>query len=253
MAMAKAVHPRCAVRARWRVLLPVLTLVLLPASAADAQPAAASGAPPAKPPPTVQKPVTDVVQGVGVQDNYRWLEATAAPSVQEWARAQQAVTRSILDALPHHADITARVASLARGASPAYGALVERGGRWFALKFDRTKNQPLLVLLQSPDHPERERVLLDLNVLDASGATAIDFFRPSNDGRLLAVSLSHKGSEAGDVHVYRVDSGKELTLDVVPRVNGGTAGGDVAWTADGRGFFYTHREAHIATVLTVLP
>src|SRR5262249_45076745 len=35
-----------------------------------------------------------------------------------------------------------------------------------------------------------------------------------------------------------VASGKELG-DVIPRVNGGTAGGSVAWNADGTGFFYT--------------
>jgi prolyl oligopeptidase len=216
------------------LLLGVGLLLLVRAVEAQSAPGT-----PARPPPAAQRPVTDVVQGVPISDSYRWLEATADPSVQEWARAQTVVTRSALDALPNHADISARVAMLVRGASPSYFDLEERGGRWFALKGDKTKNQPLLILLQSPEHPGKEPVVLDPNVLDPSGATAIDFFRPSNDGRLLAVSLSRKGSEAGDVHVYQVETGKELTLDIVPRVNGGTAGGDVAWATDGRGFFYT--------------
>ena len=239
MSISRARQPHPWVRGPRGVFGPLLALLLLLSAGGNAQPAAAAANPPAKVPATPQKPVTDVVQGVPISDSYRWLEAVADPSVQEWARAQTAVTRSTLDALPHHGDIAARVAALARGASPTYYALEERGGRWFALKSDKTKNQPLLVLLQSPDHPGHERVLLDPNVLDTSGATAIDFFRPSKDGRLLAVSLSRKGTEAGDVHVYQVESGKELTLDVVPRVNGGTAGGDVAWAADGPGFFYT--------------
>ena len=234
--MSKDVERRHSARALKRLSLLLAACALVVVTGVAAQPA--TGAP-ARPPPTPQKPVTDVVQGVPISDSYRWLEATADPSVQEWARAQTAVARSTLDALPHHADIAARVSALVRGASPAYYALQERGGRWFALKSDKTKNQPLLVLLQSPDHPGHERVLLDPNVLDPSGRTAIDFFRPSKDGRLLAVSLSRKGSEAGDVHVYQVETLKELTMDVVPRVNGGTAGGDVAWAADGRGFFYT--------------
>ena len=54
----------------------------------------------------------------------------------------------------------------------------------------------------------------------------------------MAVSLSKGGSESGDVHVYerrtRQGDGRR-----VPRVNGGTAGGSVAWNADGTGFYYT--------------
>src|SRR5581483_459618 len=65
-----------------------------------------------------------------------------------------------------------------------------------------------------------------------------DFYEPSVDGSKVAVSLSVGGNERGDVHVFDVDSGRALA-DVVPRVNGGTAGGSVAWNADGTGFYYT--------------
>jgi prolyl oligopeptidase len=68
--------------------------------------------------------------------------------------------------------------------------------------------------------------------------TAIDWYAPSPDGKLVAISLSQGGSESGDVHVYETASGKEVH-EVVPRVNGGTAGGDLAWAPDGQGFFYT--------------
>ena len=52
------------------------------------------------------------------------------------------------------------------------------------------------------------------------------------------VAVARAAAESGDVHVYDVDSGKEV-YEVVPRVNGGTAGGDLAWAPDGKGFFYT--------------
>ncbi len=61
---------------------------------------------------------------------------------------------------------------------------------------------------------------------------------PSLDGRLVAVSLSQKGSENGTLHVYEVASGRELP-DRIPHVNGGTAGGSVTWNADGSGLYYT--------------
>ena len=91
---------------------------------------------------------------------------------------------------------------------------------------------------RDPDAPDDAQVLLDPNALDESGTTAIDWFVPSPDGRLVAVSLSKGGSESGDVHVYDAQTGME-TEAVVPRAHGGTAGGDLAWAADGSGFFYT--------------
>src|SRR5947199_5781810 len=93
-------------------------------------------------------------------------------------------------------------------------------------------------MLKAPDDLASEQVILDLNMLNPKGTTAIDFYIPSLDGRLVAVSLSQGGSEEGTVHVYDVATVKELG-DVVPRVNGGTAGGSVAWNADGSGFYYT--------------
>ena len=62
--------------------------------------------------------------------------------------------------------------------------------------------------------------------LDPSGGTAIDFYVPSRNGKYVAVSLSKGGSESGDVHIYESATGKSLP-DVVPGVNGGTAG--AAW------------------------
>jgi len=96
----------------------------------------------------------------------------------------------------------------------------------------------MLVLLKSADDLESERVVLDPNQLDPTGGTEIDFFVPSLDAKYVAVSLSKGGSESGDVHVYEVASGKEIEAPI-PRVNGGTAGGSVAWNADGSGFYFT--------------
>ncbi len=75
--------------------------------------------------------------------------------------------------------------------------------------------------------------------VDPSGKTTIDFFVPSPDGKQVAVSLSKDGTESGDVYVYDVATGQQLPNEMVPRVNGGTAGGSLAWTGDGKGFFYT--------------
>ena len=88
------------------------------------------------------------------------------------------------------------------------------------------------------DNPASAQIIVDPNQINPKGTTAIDFYVPSLDGKLVAVSLSEGGTEEGNVHVFEVATGKELA-DVIPRVNGGTAGGSVAWNADGTGFYYT--------------
>jgi prolyl oligopeptidase len=108
----------------------------------------------------------------------------------------------------------------------------------FALKSQPPKEQPLLVRMRSASDPASEQVILDPNQIDAKGGTEVDFFEPSHDGKLVAVSLSQGGSESGDLHLYDASSGKPLA-DVIPHVNNGTAGGSVAWSGDNQGFYYT--------------
>jgi prolyl oligopeptidase len=201
--------------------------------------APALAAQPAGPPVAPKRAVADTYQHAQVSDDYRWLEDTASPETRAWAAAQNAWTRTVLDAVPSRRAIESRVRQIVRGTSPAHFKLQRRGNRWFALKNDWAKNQPMLVTLASLDQPRSERILLDPNTLEPSGKTAIDFYEASDNGRWVAVSLSQGGTESGDVHVYDGATGREQPRDIIPRVNGGTAGGSVAWTHDGSGFFYT--------------
>jgi prolyl oligopeptidase len=158
--------------------------------------------------------------------------------VRQWSDAQNRYARAYLDALPARASVYDELKRLYTHPSPRYFALATRAGLLFALKSQPPKEQPLLVVLASPDEVGSERVVLDPNDLDHAGGTAIDFYVPSTDGKYVAVSLSKGGSESGDLHVYDVAAGKPLG-DAIPRVNGGTAGGSVAWNADSAGFYYT--------------
>ena len=190
------------------------------------------------PPPTPKHPVTDDYHGVKVVDDYRWLENWDDPAVRAWSDAENAYARHYLDALPTRTALEAELQRLLANPSPRYRSLDARHGKLFALKTLPPKEQPFLAVLDSPDHPASARTIVDPAAVDPTGHTAIDFYVPSPDGRFVAVSLSQGGSESGDLHVYETATGKALA-DVVPRVNGGTAGGAVAWNADASGFYYT--------------
>jgi prolyl oligopeptidase len=190
-----------------------------------------------------KRPVSDSYHGVVVSDPYRWLENGDDPSVQKWSDEQNAFTRATIDALPDRARIRARVTELLSSPSADHFALEQKAGRLFSLEQRPPRQQAFLVVMKSPDGVADERVVVDPNLLDPSGKTCIDFFVASPDGKQVAVSLSAGGSEDGTVHVYDVDTGKE-TGDVIARVNGGTAGGSVAWSGDGKHLYYT-RYPHV--------
>jgi len=183
---------------------------------------------------TASIPVTDTYHGVEVVDNYRWLEDGSAPEVIDWDEAQTAYTRWYLDKLPFCDAVAQRLQQLYMESSPDYFRPHYQSGKLFAIKEQPPKEQPMLVTLSSPFDLSTEKVILDPNELDTTGLTSIDFYEVSPDAKLVAVSLSKGGTEDGDVYVYEVETGEKLS-DFVPRVNGPTAGGDVAWIATDAG------------------
>ncbi len=202
-----------------------------------------AGAKGAVPPPPVaaKKPVVDTYHGVKVDDPYQWMEKKIDDAeVRQWVDGQTAHMRAVLDKLPSRDAIRARITTLLTHKSPAHYAMVQKGGVFFSMKFQPPKQQSVLVVLPSLEDPSTARVLVDPVEVDPSGKTTIDFYVPSPDGKKVAVSMSKNGTESGDVTVYDVATGKPLTGEgVVPRVNGGTAGGSLTWNGDGSGFFYT--------------
>src|SRR5262245_66213215 len=93
-------------------------------------------------PPTRRVDVVDVLHGVRVPDPYRWLEDGASAEVQAWTAVQNALTRSVLDAVAGRARIHHRVSELL-----SVGTLFSpevRRGRYFYIRRDGAVAQPIL-------------------------------------------------------------------------------------------------------------
>jgi len=189
-------------------------------------------------PPTPERPVTDTYHGVAVVDPYRWLEDGEAPAVLAWEHAQNERTRAYLDGLAVRGTLHRSLSDAAAHTSPSYHDLTLAGGRLFSLTREPPRQQPMVTIMPPSGDPRAGHVVVDPNALDPTGQTAIDWYVPSPDGRLVAVSLSRNGSEDGTVHVFRTADGRQ-TADVIARVQYPTAGGSLAWTADSSGFWYT--------------
>jgi len=222
----------------WRISLALCLSLSACKPSASSSPSAATNPVSVGSPQTRSEEIVDRFHGVDVADPYRWLEAGEADEVKAWSDTQNAHARAHLDALPAATVLRPQVEAILAAPVVSYGGIRRAGSSLFAQKRQPPKPQPLIVVLDDPDDPGSERVLLDPAELDAEGTTSVDWFIPSPDGRTLAVSLSKGGSESGDVHFFDVASGQE-TFETLTRVNGGTAGGDLAWAPDGQGVYYT--------------
>jgi prolyl oligopeptidase len=187
---------------------------------------------PSGPPPTRREDIVDVIHGVGVADPYRWLEDGESAEVAEWAAAQNAHTRRLLDARPVRERWQQRLAALT--ALPTVLWCKVRGDRLFVQERAEGADQFALVLRSASDPDAPPRVLLDPAGGAADAAVAIDWYEPSPDGSLVALGLSEGGTEDSVLQILHVDSG-EIRGEQIPR----TRAASVAWTPDGTGFWYT--------------
>jgi len=189
-------------------------------------------------PPTQVDVVSDNYGDVKVSDPYRWLENASDPKVHEWSLTQDARTRKYLDGLPFRNDLVNRLMTQIAQTSSSYYGLQPAGDKIFAFFNQPPKQQPMIAVLPLSADPDLAKIVLDPNVINDQGTTAIDWFSPSPKGDLIAVSMSDNGSEDGSLHLFDVATGKAVD-SVIPRVQFATGGGSLAWRSDGRGFWYT--------------
>ncbi|EHR73709.1 protease II [Burkholderiales bacterium JOSHI_001] len=223
-----------------RRLMPILaglTLFMAAAPAAAQSPVLAiAPAPlPPAPPPAAVRNVPETFFGTPVDDPYRDLEDTAAPSTQAWMRAQADYSRALLDRLPARELMRQRFV-LDETAVPARVRQVVRdpSGRWFYLKRGVGDEQFKLVLREAAGGAER--VLVDPAALArAQGVPmAINHFSPAPGGRSVAWGVSPAGSEDAVLQVTGTRSGKPLVLPQPRAEMGG-----VNWAPNGLSFVYT--------------
>jgi prolyl oligopeptidase len=174
----------------------------------------------------------DDYHGVKVADPYRWLEADVreSPEVAEWVERQNAVARAYLDAIPQRPQIERRLTELWNYAR--YSAPTEEGGNYFFLKNDGLQNQASLYVADSYDGAGR--VLLDPNTWTKDGTIALADYAPSPDGQLLAYARSEAGSDWQQIFLVDAATGQER-----PDHLKWARFSDIAWSRDGKGFYYS--------------
>ncbi len=183
-------------------------------------------------PPTRRIDVTERHFGHEIADPYRWLENDPHRDgeVAGWAQEQSALARRYLDALPAQAAFRRQITALFDYEQA--GVPLKRGSRYFYTMRQGLKQQATLNVRDGVDGPDR--LLLEPNDWSEDGADAIAEWDASHDGAHVAYGVQRGGIDWREIRVLDVATGKPLT-DEVRWVRFG----NIAWTKDGSGFFYS--------------
>ena len=190
-----------------------------------------------EPPSTAELEFSYSLGGELISDPYLWLEGSDAPElaepdpeldaqVSEWTDAQNAYTRAFLDGLDGRNAIEAELTELL--SLDAYG-IPNVAGDWLFYTLRRgDQAQPVLYATHTPS--DETRVLVDVNTLDDSGLLALDWYRPSPDGRYVAYGTYEAGDELTTAFVMETGSGEMLPDRIRGRVD------PVEWLDDSEHF-----------------
>ena len=172
----------------------------------------------------------DDYHGVKVTDPYRWLEDLDSDETRSWVKAENKLSFDFLAAIPARSTLKDRLTKLWN--YEKYGVPFKEGNRYFYLRNSGLQNQSVLYTVTSLDAPPQ--VVLDPNTLSTDGTVAVSGMQVSDDGKLLAYSLSSSGSDWQEWKVRDVQTGKDLSDELKWVKFSG-----VSWTRDGKGFFYS--------------
>ena len=179
-------------------------------------------------PPTSDQ--TDDYHGTRVADPYRRLEDPDSAPTRAWIEAENILTFAYLEQIPAREKIRARLKELLN--YERFSVPEKKGARYFYSRNSGLQNQSVLYWLPALD--AEPRVLLDPNALSADGTVSVSATALSDDGALLAYSLSSSGSDWQEWHVREVETGNDLP----DRVRWSKFSG-ASFSKDGRGFFYS--------------
>lgn len=150
--------------------------------------------------------------GENVADPYRWLEGDIRgdAGVADWVAQQNALTRGYLDQLPQRAWFSERIRQLFD--YERFGLPQKAGKRYFYTRNSGLQNQAQLFVRKGLTGTPR--LLIDPNTWATDGATALDGWEPSHDGKLLAYLVQDGGSDWRTVRVVDTATGKVLPDEI---------------------------------------
>eukprot|EP00803_Ostreobium_quekettii_P007603 evm.model.scf_98.5 EVM.evm.TU.scf_98.5 scf_98:31915-34323(+) len=172
------------------------------------------------------------LHGVAVADPYRWLEDPDAEATKAFVAAQNELTQSVLaqcDTRQKFGDMFKKMYNY-----PKYGCPFIEGGRVY--HFYNTGLQSHHVLQTQESLEGESTAFLDPNTWSEDGSVSLSSQSFSEDGSLVAYSISSGGSDWTTIKVAKVGpKGEAIELDDKLQF---VKFSSMWWTHDNKGFFY---------------
>lgn len=159
-------------------------------------------------PETSKLDLVETQFGEAVPDPYRWLEndVRTDKAVADWVARQNSLTQVYLAQLPQRAWFAQRIKALMD--YERFGLPRKAGGYYFYMRNAGLQNQSQLFVRKGLNGTPK--LLIDPNAWAKDGATALDAWVPSKNGKLLAYSIQDGGSDWRTIKVLDVTTGKVL-------------------------------------------
>jgi len=190
-------------------------------------------------PVTEQIIITDTYFDTKVEDPYRWLENDTSSKVKEWITKQNELTFSYLEQIPQREKIKNRLEELWN--YEKIGTPFEEGDYTYFYKNDGLQNQHVLYRKK---REEDEKLFIDPNQFSKDGAISLSGISFSEDGSLLAYSISEAGSDWRKVIVIETENKtmlEDTLLDI--KFSG------ISWNGN-KGFYYSSYDKPKKSVLS---
>lgn len=178
-------------------------------------------------PETQRKDSSSNYFGHIIEDPYRWLEDDMSAETAQWVKDQNKVTFGYLNAIASRGIIKEKLEKIWN--YEKVGTPFERGGRTYFYKNNGVQNQYVIYTKVDGE----DKVFLDPNTFSKDGTVSLGQISFSEDGNILAYSISEGGSDWRKVIVMDVKSGKQIEDTLVDIKFSG-----ISWKGN-EGFFYS--------------
>ncbi|GAA0713531.1 prolyl oligopeptidase family serine peptidase [Aquimarina litoralis] len=180
-------------------------------------------------PETKKVDTVDTYFETEVKDPYRWLEDDRSKETEDWVSEQNKVTFGYLDSIPFRDQLKKRLSSLWN--YEKVGAPFKEGDYSYFYKNDGLQNQ--YVIYRFKEEGDTPEVFLDPNTFSKDGTTSLGGISFSENGKLLAYSISEGGSDWRKVIVKDVET-KEIVEDTLVDIKFS----GMSWKGN-EGFYYS--------------
>jgi prolyl oligopeptidase len=190
--------------------------------------------------PTTEKiVVTDAYFDTEVKDPYRWLEDDMSAEVKDWVKLQNEVTFSYLEEIPQREELKNRLEKLWN--YEKIGTPFQEGDYTYFYKNDGLQNQYVLYRKKGEG---AEQVFIDPNQFTEDGTISLAGIYFSEDGSLLAYSISEGGSDWRKVIVIETEN-KTLVEDTLLNIKFS----GISWNGN-EGYYYSSYDKPEKSVLS---